>query len=146
MNLRPMLEADLGEVLQIEIAAYTFPWDRNIFKGCLRDNYCCRVLELDGEVAAFAIMTLGAGEAHLLNLCVEPGRQNVGLGDHLLKSMLDYAGEHEATVMFLEVRTSNSGARSFYERLGFVEVGLRNGYYPARFGREDAIIMAKEMA
>ncbi len=145
MNLRPMLEADLGEILQIEIAAYAFPWNRNIFKGCLRDNYCCRVLELKGKIAAYAIMTLGAHEAHLLNLCVDPERQSMGLGDHLLKSMLDYAGKREAAATFLEVRTSNAGARSFYERRGFVEVGLRAGYYPAGFGREDAIIMAREM-
>ena len=145
LNLRPMAETDLGDILQIELAAYAFPWNRNIFKGCLRDNYCCRVLELDGEIAAYAIMTLGADEAHLLNLCVDPGRQSMGLGDHLLKFMLDYAGTRQADATFLEVRASNSGARSFYERRGFVEVGLRTGYYPARFGREDAIIMAREM-
>ena len=103
------------------------------------------MLELDGEIAAYAIMNIGADEAHLLNLCVDPGRQNMGLGKHLLKTMLDYAGECKAAATFLEVRTSNSGARSFYERRGFVEVGLRAGYYPARFGREDAIIMAREM-
>ena len=145
LNLRSMVEADLGGILQIELAAYAFPWNRNIFKGCLRDNYCCRVLELDGEIAAYAIMTLGADEAHLLNLCVDPEWQHKGLGDRLLKCMLDYAGARKATATFLEVRTSNSGARSFYERRGFVEVGQRTGYYPARFGREDAIIMAKEM-
>lgn len=144
LNLRPMMETDIADILQIEVAAYAFPWNRNIFKGCLRDDYCCRVVELDGEIAGYAIMSMGKDEAHLLNLCVDPGRHRMGLGDHLLKFMLDFAQKHEAVTTFLEVRPSNSAARAFYEKRGFVEVGLRTNYYPARFGREDAIIMARE--
>ena len=144
LNLRPMMETDIAPVLQIECAAYAFPWNRNIFKGCLRDDYCCRVVEMDGEIAGYAIMSMGKDEAHLLNLCVDPDRHRMGLGDHLLKSMLDFARQHKAVTTFLEVRPSNSAARKFYERRGFVEVGMRTNYYPARFGREDAIIMARE--
>ena len=145
LNLRPMVEADLSDVLQIEHAAYAFPWNRNIFKGCLREDYCCRVVELDGGIAGYAIMSMGVDEAHLLNLCVDPGHHRTGLGDVLLNTMLDYARKLEAVTTFLEVRPSNKAARQFYEKRGFVEVGLRANYYPARFGREDAIIMAREM-
>ena len=144
LNLRPMMEPDIAHILQIECAAYTHPWNRNIFKGCLRDDYCCRVVEMDGGIAGYAIMSIGKDEAHLLNLCVDPNRHRMGLGDYLLKSMLDFAREHKAVTTFLEVRPSNSAARKFYERRGFVEVGMRTNYYPARFGREDAIIMARE--
>ena len=59
LNLRAMVETDLSDILQIECAAYAYPWSRNIFKGCLRDDYCCRVVELDGEVAGYAIMSIG---------------------------------------------------------------------------------------
>ena len=145
LNLRSMVETDLAEILQIECAAYAFPWNRNIFKGCLRDDYCCRVVEMDGEIAGYAIMSMGKDEAHLLNLCVDPGRHRMGLGDYLLKFMLDFARKHKAVTTYLEVRPSNTAARQFYESRGFVEVGLRTNYYPARFGREDAIIMAREM-
>lgn len=145
LNLRPMAETDISDILQIECAAYAFPWNRNIFKGCLREDYCCRVLELDGEIAGYAIMSMGVDEAHLLNLCVDPGHHRMGLGDVLLKTMLDYARRQEAVTTFLEVRPSNATARRFYERRGFVEVGSRTNYYPARFGREDAIVMAREM-
>ena len=144
LNLRAMVETDLSDILQIECAAYAYPWSRNIFKGCLRDDYCCRVLELDGEVAGYAIISIGKDEAHLLNLCVDPGRHGMGLGDCLLNFMLDFARNHKAETTFLEVRPSNEAARRFYEKRGFVEVGLRTNYYPARFGREDAIIMAQE--
>ena len=144
LNLRPMVVTDLGDILQIECAAYAYPWSRNIFKGCLRDDYCCRVLELDGEVAGYAIMSMGKDGAHLLNLCVDPGRHGMGLGDCLLNFMLDFARNHKAETTFLEVRPSNEAARRFYEKRGFAEIGLRTNYYPARFGREDAIIMAQE--
>ncbi len=145
LNLRPMAETDISDVLQIEHAAYAFPWNRNIFRGCLRENYCCRVVELDGGIAGYAIMSTGVDEAHLLNLCVDPGYHRTGLGDVLLNTMLDYARKQEAITTFLEVRPSNKAARRFYEKRGFVEVGLRANYYPAKFGREDAIIMAREM-
>ncbi len=145
LTLRPMAETDIGDVLQIECAAYAFPWSRNIFKGCLRDNYCCRVVELDGQIAGYAILSMGADEAHLLNLCVDTGYHRMGLGDVLLKNLLDYARTQGAVTTFLEVRPSNTAARRFYQSRGFVEVGSRPNYYPSRFGREDAIIMAREM-
>ena len=145
LNLRPMAETDISDVLQIEHAAYAFPWNRNIFRGCLRENYCCRVVELDGGIAGYAIMSTGVDEAHLLNLCVDPGYHRTGLGDVLLNTMLDYARKQEAVTTFLEVRPSNKAARRFYEKRGFVETGSRANYYPAKFGREDAIIMAREM-
>ena len=144
LNLRPMLETDIADILQIECAAYAFPWSRNIFRGCLRDDYCCRVVEMDGELAGYAIMSMGKDEAHLLNLCVDPDRHGMGLGDQLLKFVLDFARRHKAVSTFLEVRPSNMAARRFYESRGFVEVGMRTNYYPAQFGREDAIIMARE--
>ena len=80
LNLRPMAETDISGILEIEYAAYAFPWNRNIFKGCLRDDYCCRVVELDGEIAGYAIMSMGKDEAHLLNLCVDPGTTQDGAG------------------------------------------------------------------
>ena len=142
--LRPMLETDLSDVLQIECAAYAFPWSRNIFKGCLREQYHCRVLELNGELAGYAIMSVAADEAHLLNLCVAPGQRRMGLGHTLLKTMLEVVRAQRAVTTFLEVRPSNTAARRFYEAWDFVEVGMRRNYYPADFGREDAIIMARE--
>lgn len=144
MNLRPMVEGDLSHVLQIECSAYPFPWNRNIFKGCLRDGYCCRVLELNGIIAGYAIMSVDKDEAHILNLCVDPKRHRMGLGGFLLEFMLGFAQKQKAVTTFLEVRPSNEVARRFYQKGGFVEVGIQRNYYPARSGREDAIIMAME--
>ncbi len=144
LNLRPMAEQDLNHILQIESKAYPFPWSRNIFRGCLRGGYCCRVLELDGMIAGYAVMSINKCEAHILNFCIDPGHHRMGLGGFLLKFMLDFAQNKKVATTFLEVRPSNKVARRFYEKGGFVEVGIKRNYYPAGSGREDAIIMAIE--
>ncbi|HKV65001.1 MAG TPA: GNAT family N-acetyltransferase, partial [Rhodanobacteraceae bacterium] len=80
-----------------------------------------------------------------LNVCVAPLHQGRGHGAYLLKRVLDLARWHHAERVFLEVRPSNELARAMYERAGFNEIGRRPGYYPARRGREDAIVMAMEL-
>ena len=86
-----------------------------------------------------------ADEAHILNLCIKPDLQNNGLGKEMLDHLIDLAKVHHADVMFLEVRPSNRQALKIYEKSGFDEVGSRKDYYPAKFGREDALILAKQL-
>lgn len=145
LNIRPMVEADLAGVLEIECAAYEFPWSRRIFQDCLRVGYCCWVLEQDGEIAGYGIMAVAAGESHILNLCIGPVWQRLGRGRMLLDYLMEVARKHRADTMFLEVRPSNSAAQRLYRDAGFDEVGMRRNYYPARSGREDALIMARTL-
>jgi ribosomal-protein-alanine N-acetyltransferase len=137
---RRMVEADLDEVLAIETAAYMFPWSAGIFRDCLRVGYTCRVLEADGRVGGYGIMSMGAGEAHVLNLCVRADLRGSGTGRRLLTWLLDEARRGAHGWAFLEVRPSNRPAILLYESLGFAPVGLRHGYYQAVGGREDAIV------
>lgn len=146
LHIRPMGEQDLTAILAIETRAYDFPWSRIIFRDCLRVGYCCWVLEMDGVIEGYCVMSVGAGECHILNLCIHPESQGKGLGRHLLGFMLDVAREHKAGSAFLEVRPSNESAKHLYHTTGFDDVGMRRSYYPARFGREDAIIMARELS
>ncbi len=143
--LRPMTRADLATVANVEAAAYEFPWSRGIFKSCLDNGHHCWVLERQGQVVGHGILSLGADEAHILNVCVMPLYQGQGHGRYLLKRLLDLARWHHAQRVFLEVRPSNELAHGMYERAGFNEIGRRPGYYPARRGREDAIVMAMEL-
>lgn len=145
LDVRPMAESDLGSILAIEAAAYEFPWTLAIFRDCLRVGYCCWVLEHDGSPAGYGVMSVGAGESHILNLCIQPDLQGLGLGTYLLNCLLDIARGHNADTAFLEVRPSNDAAKRLYLRAGFDEVGMRRNYYPAPFGREDAIIMARSL-
>jgi ribosomal-protein-alanine N-acetyltransferase len=138
-----MRAEDLSTVIQVETAAYAYPWSEGILRDCLRVGYSCWVCELGNDLVGHAVMSIAVGEAHLLNICVGPGWQGRGLGRRLLRRMLRIARERDADTMFLEVRVSNDAAQGLYEAEGFAEVGRRRDYYPARYGREDAIVYAK---
>lgn len=145
-QFRPMLYADLREVIAIEKRAYEFAWTEGIFRDCIRVGYHCRVLEVPhGLIQAYGVMSAAAGEAHILNLCVRPELQGRGLSRHVLGHLLDLARDHAVQTVFLEVRPSNNHAVRLYTSAGFCEIGLRIGYYPAARGREDAMVMAKEL-
>ena len=143
--LRPMTREDVSAVANIEAAAYEFPWSRGIFRSCLDNGNTCRVLEVAGEVVGYGVLSTGAGEAHILNVCVAPLCQGQGYGTYLLRKLIELARWHRVDRIFLEVRPSNELAHAMYERAGFNEIGRRPGYYPARRGREDAIVMAMEL-
>jgi len=72
--------------------------------------------------------------------------QGRGLSRRLLDDLLALAASSCAQTVFLEVRPSNQRALRLYANAGFCEVGLRRGYYPAAKGREDALVLAKELA
>ncbi len=146
VSFRPMIESDLEEVLVIEDQVYNFPWSRKIFLDCLRVGYCSWVLESGYDhIDAYGIMSVAVGECHILNLCVHPRSQRKGYGNGLLFHLLDVARKHNANIAFLEVRPSNQAARHLYLDAGFNDVGMRRNYYPAKDGREDAIIMARTL-
>ncbi len=145
-RLRPMTEEDLHEVVEIEHSAYGFPWPLGIFRDCLRVGYCCWLLERRDRIEAYGIMSVAAGEAHLLNLCVRDGSRRMGLGKRLLGHLMDIALERRADTMFLEVRSSNQAARHLYQNMGFNAAGIRRGYYPGSQHREDALVLACHIA
>ena len=146
-QLRAMHETDLPHVLAIESASYAFAWSIGVFRDCLRAGYGCWVLESDnGDVLAYAVISVAADEAHLLNVCVAPELHGQGHGRRLVLRMLDAARWHRAERVFLEVRPSNASAIALYESLGFSEIGRRPRYYPSVGGREDAIVMGRELS
>jgi ribosomal-protein-alanine N-acetyltransferase len=144
-TLRPMREEDLAAVMAIEIRAYPYPWTLGILRDCLRADYPAWVLLLDGELIGYFLMSLAAGEAHVLNVCVAPEHQGQGHGRKLLRAILQIARGRGAERVFLEVRPSNTGAIQLYFDVGFNEIGRRPRYYPAKDGREDALVMAIEL-
>ncbi|MFD0739077.1 ribosomal protein S18-alanine N-acetyltransferase [Lysobacter koreensis] len=143
--LRPMREDDLPTIQAIEDRAYPFPWTIGIFRDCLRADYPAWVLHRDGAIVGYFLMSLGAGEAHVLNVCVAPEHQGCGHGRRLLRSILQLARARGAQRVFLEVRPSNTGAIKLYFDEGFNEIGRRPRYYPAKDSREDALVMAIEL-
>lgn len=144
-QLRPMRPADVPAVMAAELRAYSHPWTEGIFRDCLRVGYQCWVAEFDGELAGYAVMSVAVGEAHILNICIDPAHQGQGLGRRLLRRMLRMAAQLQADTAYLEVRESNDIARCLYESLGFTQVGQRRDYYPADHGREHARVYAKTL-
>jgi len=143
--IRPLQLSDLEQVVAIEQASYPFPWTKGIFEDCLRVGYACFGGFLAGRIVAYSVHNWGAGEAHLLNLCVHPDFRQRGLGRLLLDHAIDHARGLDCLVMFLEVRPSNPGAMQLYQRRGFESVGQRPAYYPAVHGREDALVMRLDL-
>jgi ribosomal-protein-alanine N-acetyltransferase len=143
--LRPMREDDLDAVHAVEIRAYEFPWTVGIFRDCLRADYPAWVMQRDGHIAGYFLMSIAADEAHVLNICIDPNVQGQGLGRQLLRALIRVARGRRAERVFLEVRPSNAGAIALYHSEGFNEIGRRPRYYPAREGREDALVMAIEL-
>lgn len=140
VRFRPMSLADVAAVAVVERASYAFPWSEGVFRDCVRVGYFCRVIESAGEVAGYGIMSCGAGEAHILNICVRSDLRSGGVGRRLMMYLLERARELHMQDVFLEVRPSNTIAIRLYEHLGFTRVGLRKGYYQASGGREDALV------
>lgn len=144
-SFRLMTEDDLDDVIAIEESVYPFPWTRGIFHDCLSIGYICRVLLYKEKIIAYSIITIAADECHLLTIVVAKDEQGKGYGKKMLDEMVRMAKIGSANAMYLEVRASNKTAIQLYYDSGFNELGVRNNYYPAEEGREDALILALDL-
>ena len=142
IEIRQLQTCDLARVGVIESASYDYPWSAGVFSDCLSVGYYCRVLDLQGRLAAYAILSFGAGEAHILNLTVCPECRNQGLGRRLLRDLLAHCRRQSLSRIYLEVRPNNDAARVLYESEGFGLIGTRRQYYRSQQGREDAMLYA----
>lgn len=142
VNVRGMTHDDLALVSDIERRSYDFPWSHGVFRDCVLAGYTCLVLQHGNEVVGYAILSVAAGEAHILNLCVDPGFRGLGYGERLLDELIDRARYAEVNTIFLEVRPSNSNALSLYRKKGFNKIAKRPAYYQSKGGREDATVLS----
>ena len=145
VRFRAMTPGDLPAVAAVERASYAFPWSEGIFRDCLRVGYLCRVADLDGGIVAYGVVAMGAGEAHILNLCVRGDLRGRSIGRQMLALLLERSRQAGVESVFLEVRPTNPYAIALYQSVGFVQVGLRKGYYQAEGGREDALVLKLDL-
>jgi len=141
-TLRRMTVADIPSVHELEVKVYSHPWTQSIFADCLGENYEPWVVLDQGRYIGHGVLSVAAGESHLLNISVAKELQRRGCGRWLLHHLLDRARSRGADVTFLEVRVSNEAAFELYLAEGFSEVGYRTDYYPNGREREDARVMA----
>jgi ribosomal-protein-alanine N-acetyltransferase len=143
LELRPMVREDLEAVAAIERAIHRFPWTLGNFSDALDNGYLCKVAELDGDIAGYAVMMPALDEVELLDIGIAAEYQGRGLGSDLLLRMIELAHSINLRRMFLEVRPSNLAALALYGKHDFRKIGLRRGYYAAGDEREDAIVMER---
>lgn len=144
-TIRDMTHDDLSMVSDIERRSYEFPWSHGVFRDCLLAGYQNIVLVREQQVAGYAVLSVAAGEAHILNICVDPAFRARGYGEKLLDELLFRARAAMVRQVFLEVRPSNDTALALYRKKGFHQVANRPAYYQASEGREDAAVLAKKL-
>ena len=145
VSIRPMHHEDLAHVSDIERRSYEFPWSHGVFRDCLLAGYQCIVLMREERVAGYGILSIAAGEAHILNLCVDPAHRAHGYGEQLLDEILSRARAAAVEEVLLEVRPSNRTAVALYKKKGFHQIARRPAYYQSHEGREDAAVLAKKL-
>ena len=128
-----------------EQRSYPFPWTYGVFVDSLAAGYRTWVAREKGFLVGYALMMVVLDEVHLLNITVAPERQGQGLGRIMLNYLFADARAQGTRYMFLEVRPSNINALEMYRRFGFVVIGERRSYYPAAYGREDAVVMSCDL-
>ena len=146
VEIGPIEEADLDEVVAIEREVYPLPWSRACFRNELNRPYS-RLLGLreqgSGRLVGYICYWILYNEMHVLNLAVRPEFRGRGLGRRLLGHAVEVARMGEVSLVSLEVRVSNSVAINLYRSMGFRPVGVRPRYYSPE--REDALLMQLDL-
>jgi len=146
---RPMTEADIPAVLAMEREACPHPvhaWTEDNYRSSMRALYWLRVrCDERGAIAAVVVAMDGIDEVHLLNIAVGRSWHRQGVATALIDTLVSRCRQRQVPSLWLEVRPSNQRAHALYLREGVVQVGLRKGYYPAPEGREDALVMKRDI-
>ena len=145
IEMLPMQGSDLDAVLAIENAVFPYPWTRGNFSDSLEAGYSAWVCRIEDVLCGYFVVMVSLDEAHLLTIGVAPNRQRMGFGARLLRHAMAVGMASRARRMLLEVRVSNSQAIALYRHFGFRQVGVRRNYYPADRGREDALVLERDL-
>ena len=139
VRLRPFVESDLPQVMEIEQASFSLPWKAEFFltEGQNPHGWFW-VAEKDNAIVGYLCGWLVADEGEILRVAVHPASRRCGVGKVLLDKVIGIAGQRGVRTLHLEVRASNHSAIALYTFLGFLEVGRRGRYYE---NGEDALVM-----
>lgn len=132
----------LHEAAAIEQECFNTPWSEKDLAAALTNPAFTCLSALDGEKpVGYVMMYSAADEGEIANLAVTKEMRRQGIGEMLMEHAIAMAKDNGVVTMYLEVRSSNIGAKSLYEKLGFSPIGIRRNYY--RMPKEDAVVMAK---
>lgn len=144
ISVRPMVEADIERVMEMERVAFTDPWPRTAFVEQLKGPYWGAIVaERDGTIIGYGCYLIVADESHLTNIAVDPAWRRKSVAKLLLDRILQIVAEFDCTLILLEVRPSNVEAIRFYEKYNFELLYRRPNYY--RRPIEDALVMVRHL-
>ncbi|MFO7985117.1 MAG: ribosomal protein S18-alanine N-acetyltransferase [Desulfatiglandaceae bacterium] len=139
--VRDNFEVHQGDILFIERSSFPSPWSLEAFSTELERTIShFWIAQIHTDLVGYICFWMFAREIHLMNFAVHPMWRRNGVGRRLMDKMIDTGLSGGAQVASLEVRPSNTRARTFYHKLGFKVIGRRPHYYDDT--KEDAIIMA----
>lgn len=146
-TLREVGILELDAVMPIERSAHLTPWTRLMFELGLQRGDTLLGVYIQQRLVGYAMLQKIADEWHLHNIAVQDTLQGQGIGAFLMQAMIAQAREQGLSVILLEVRESNLGARHLYRKFGFTEDGVRKDYYaiPGE-GRENAVLMSCDLS
>jgi ribosomal-protein-alanine N-acetyltransferase len=139
MKIRRLTYADLPQVIAIERRAFPTPWSLAMFVLELsKPSGICLAAVRDERVVGYMVCSRYDRVWHVMNVAVDDRQLRQGIATALLTRLFEIA-DRPGEQYTLEVRESNQGAITLYERFGFKSAGLRPGYY--HDNKEDAVIM-----
>ena len=143
MDLIQMNETHVSQVAQLERLCFSMPWSENSIRYELTNPLALWLVAVDGDMVAGYVGSQSVmGEADMMNLAVLPDYRRQGIGEMLVKRLVEELTANAVSSLTLEVRASNTVAIELYNKLGFAQVGRRPNYY--KNPKEDALILRKE--
>ena len=144
IRITPLTHEQIAACAALEALCFSDGVSENSLRSfvCSESNHYLAAIADDGTMLGYGGFSVAADEAEIITVAVSPDARRKGIGRALTGRMLEDARKLGASAIFLEVRASNTAARSLYTHLGFEEIGVRRGYY--RDPREDAVLMKRD--
>lgn len=147
--IRALRRSDLPAVLSIEQETQHSPWSEGMFFAAFMhvNYYNWALVNHQDQVVAYAIQLVEPDVVNLMTISVAPALQGQGLGKLLLRwlELFITSRSQGPYRQLLEVRVSNTVARALYKQMGYEQIGVRKGYYATESGREDALVLQKQV-
>ena len=138
--VRELKVEDSAAVAEMEQQIFSDSWSE---KSVLEKQSVCFAAEKAGHLLGYLLAYHAADEAEIARIAVQKEARRQGAAGKLMQALEHYCEEHKMEKLLLDVRESNEAARSFYTKNGFVEDGIRQGFYvnPS----EDAVLMSRQL-
>jgi ribosomal-protein-alanine N-acetyltransferase len=148
VSVEPATPADAPRLAELHGASFHRGWGEGEFEGMLREsNTLVHRLRMGRKTIGFAVSRMGADEAEILSIGIEPRHRGQGLSHKLLLTHLGHLAGRGVRTIFLEVEESNRPAIRLYERSGFMLVGRRERYYRQAGGEQlNALLMRRDLS